>query len=157
MCASILRHFGPISWVMISMLIGCQQFNLRSQTPDEDESSDEGAIAPRRVDSETLTEDEMAGDQGFADFAEKMGATELPDLLEAAAAYSAFVEGRKEFSRPQLMRRVASFDKGDITREASLRSFGQLLRQGKIQKLKRGQFTVTAETRFNPESRIAGE
>ena len=86
-----------------------------------------------------------------------MGATELPDLLEAAAAYSAFVEGRREFSRPQLMRRVASYEQETFTREAGLRSFGQLLRQGKIQKLKRGQFTITDETRFTPEARVAGE
>ena len=84
--------------------------------------------------------------------------SELPDLLEAAAAYTAFVEGNKLFSRPQLMRRVASFETGDeFSREAGLRSFGQLLRQGKIQKLKRGQFTITEETRFNPEARMAGE
>ena len=87
-----------------------------------------------------------------------MGATELPDVLEAAAAYSAFVEGQKHFSRPQLMKRVASFEMNEeFTREAGLRSFGQLLRQGKIQKLKRGQFTIREDTRFRPEARIAGE
>jgi hypothetical protein len=81
----------------------------------------------------------------------------LPDLLEAAAAYAAFVENRPHFSRPQLMKRVAKYDGGEFTREAGLRSFGQLLRQGKIRKLKRGQFTVADTTRFNPEARIAGE
>ncbi|MEM0948163.1 MAG: hypothetical protein AAGK37_12200 [Pseudomonadota bacterium] len=124
---------------------------------DEDGADQAEAIAPRRVDSKPLDLDEDQMDAGFVEFAEKMGATELPDLLEAAAAYSAFVEGRKEFSRPQLMRAVASVDNGEFSREAGLRSFGQLLRQGKIQKLKRGQFTITAETRFNPEARIAGE
>ncbi|MEL6644423.1 MAG: hypothetical protein AAFQ79_10840 [Pseudomonadota bacterium] len=118
------------------------------------------SVLPRRVNTQTIKqmEDPMAeGSGGFAEFAKQMGATELPDLLEAAAAYSAFVEGRREFSRPQLMRRVASFERETFTREAGLRSFGQLLRQGKIQKLKRGQFTVTDETRFNPEARVAGE
>ncbi len=124
---------------------------------DEDDADKADMIAPRRVNTETLDLEEGQADEGFVQFAKKMGATELPDLLEAAAAYSAFVEGRKEFSRPQLMRAVASVDQGEFTREAGLRSFGQLLRQGKIQKLKRGQFTITAETRFNPEARIAGE
>lgn len=118
------------------------------------------SILPRRVNTATIEqqEDPMAeGASSFADFAKQVGATELPDLLEAAAAYSAFVEGRREFSRPQLMRRVASYEQEAFTREAGLRSFGQLLRQGKIQKLKRGQFTITDDTRFNPEARIAGE
>ncbi|MEL6517200.1 MAG: hypothetical protein AAFQ39_05745 [Pseudomonadota bacterium] len=128
-----------------------------------DASGDAGerkAVLPRRVNTQTTVQqpDPMAeGASSFADFAKQMGATELPDLLEAAAAYSAFVEGRREFSRPQLMRRVASYEQEAFTREAGLRSFGQLLRQGKIQKLKRGQFTITDETRFNPEARIAGE
>ena len=87
-----------------------------------------------------------------------MGANELSDLLEAAAAYAAFVEGEPHFSRPQLMRRVAqSTLVNEFSREAGLRTFGQLLRQGRLQKLKRGQFTVSPESRFNPDSRIAGE
>ncbi|MEM9476686.1 MAG: hypothetical protein AAGA71_15430 [Pseudomonadota bacterium] len=124
------------------------------------EAVDRKSILPRRVNTKTIVqqEDPMAdGANSFAEFAQQMGATELPDLLEAAAAYSAFVEGRREFSRPQLMRRVASYEQETFTREAGLRSFGQLLRQGKIQKLKRGQFTITDETRFNPEARVAGE
>ena len=94
----------------------------------------------------------------FAEFAEGLGATELPDLLEAAAAYAAFVEGRPHFSRPQIMKKVASFSAKDgFSREAGLRSFGLLLRQGKIKKLERGQFTIAKSTRFKPEARYAGE
>lgn len=125
---------------------------------DVEEQAPRAAVQPRRVNTETLRMQAAAGeDLSFADFAKQMNATELPDLLEAAAAYSAFVEGQKHFSRPQLMRRIASYERDSYTREAGLRSFGQLLRQGKIQKLKRGQFTITPETRFNPEARIAGE
>lgn len=95
---------------------------------------------------------------GFAEFAEQAGAKELPDLLEAAAAYVAFVKGQPHFSRPEIMKRVARFDPDmNLSREAGLRSFGQLLRQGKIQKLQRGQFTIPEDTRFNPAHRIAGE
>jgi hypothetical protein len=122
-------------------------------------------IRPRRI--QTDEEGEAAADMDgssyedaarFAEFAEKMGAKDLTDLLEAAAAYAAFVENRPHFSRPQLMKRVARYEAGgDFTREAGLRSFGQLLRQGKIRKLKRGQFAVADTTRFNPEARIAGE
>ena len=130
---------------------------LVSELRVDDGDMDAEPVAPRRPEDGGASETEVEYDQGFAEFAKQMGADELSDLLEAAAAYSAFVEGQKEFSRPQLMRRVAGLEGGDHSREQGLRSFGQLLRQGKIQKLKRGQFTITAETRFNPEARIAGE
>lgn len=100
----------------------------------------------------------LAESKSFAEFAERVGATELPDLLEAAAAYTAFVEGLEHFTRPQVMRRVLRFseDQG-VTREEGLRSFGLLLRQGKIEKVKRGQFKISESTRFRPDARIAGE
>ena len=146
---------------------------------DEEKDSAQDAIAgtvvPRRVRSDDSTEtaddqddrfaaDDAAGDamfgdsSSFSEFADKMGATELPDLLEAAAAYASYVEGRPHFSRPQIMKAVLNFNESqEFTREESLRSFGQLLRRGKIQKLKRGQFTISQNTRFNPEARAAGE
>ena len=94
----------------------------------------------------------------FAEFANEMGASELPDLLEAAAAYSSFVEGLPHFSRPHLMKTVATLKaQQEFTREEGLRSFGILLRRGKIKKIRRGQFQISATTRFNPEARIAGE
>lgn len=96
--------------------------------------------------------------EGFAGFARSMGAKELTELLEAAAAYSAFVEGQPSFSRPEIMKRVARVDPAlKLSREDGLRSFGQLLRQGKFQKLERGQFTITKNSRFNPQQRAAGE
>ena len=131
---------------------------------DDGEPKGISPIRPRRImhgDEAEMSEAEGSSYEdaaNFAAFAERMGAKDLPDLLEAAAAYAAFVENRPHFSRPQLMKRVAKYDaKGEFTREAGLRSFGQLLRQGKIRKLKRGQFTVADTTRFNPEARIAGE
>ncbi len=130
---------------------------VSSQRVDEKAPSrkPEGNVAPHRpaVDNGKATEA-----SNFREFAVTMGATELPDLLEAAAAYTAFVEGQPHFSRPEIMKRAARVDPAiAASREAGLRSFGQLLRQGKIHKLQRGQFTVPASTRFNPAQRIAGE
>jgi hypothetical protein len=122
-------------------------------------------VSSQRIDVEAVIEKSQqasvakpAATEGFALFAETMGATELPDLMEAAAAYSAFVEGQTTFSRPEIMKRVARVDPAlNLSREEGLRSFGQLLRQGKLQKLERGQFTISKSTRFNPEQRYAGE
>ncbi|WP_252944968.1 hypothetical protein [Oceanicola sp. 502str15] len=92
----------------------------------------------------------------FEEFAEKMGAQGLEEMLECAAAYSSYVEGRGHFSHPQIMRQVAELESVEsFTREDSLRSFGQLLRQGKIRKLSRGQFTLSQSSRFTQEQRRA--
>ena len=95
--------------------------------------------------------------ESFREFAERVGAHELSDLLEAAAAYSGQVEGRPEFSRPQIMQHVTSNSSEEYSREDGLRSFGALLRQGKIQKLKRGTFVLGDSSRFTPAQRMAGE
>ncbi|WP_457648460.1 hypothetical protein [Profundibacter sp.] len=100
----------------------------------------------------------IADNTSFADFVNEVGATELPDLMEAAAAYAAYIEGRPHFARPQIMRQVAEFTgKERFNREEGLRSFGQLLRQGKIVKIRRGQFTIADNTRFKPSTPMAGE
>lgn len=123
-------------------------------TFDEDLDLDDESERRDESDTANIFRDSAS----FAEFAESLGATELPDLLEAAAAYAAFVEGRPHFSRPQIMQKVATYSAKDgFSREAGLRSFGMLLRQGKIQKLERGQFTIAKSTRFKPEARYAGE
>lgn len=87
----------------------------------------------------------------FAEFAEEMGAKELPDLLEAAAAYTAYVEGAEEFSRPQILRRARAATNNDFNREDGLRSFADLLEQGRFTKVRSGRFQVADDTRFKPE------
>lgn len=92
---------------------------------------------------------------GFAEFATAQGATELGELLEAAAAYIAFVEGDDDFSRPQVMKKVQMASSDEISREDGLRSFGRLLRQSKIIKLNNGRFQVAKDTRFRPDDKAA--
>ena len=152
---------APIDEAAAPLILGSSQ---RVDNPAENPQKID--LRPRRIGAGMLALDEEdAGieeheedDSEFVAFAESVGARSLPDLLEAAAAYTAFVEEQPSFSRPQIMRRAAAIETDEeFTREAGLRSFGQLLRQGKIRKLQRGQFTISENTRFRPEARIAGE
>lgn len=117
------------------------------------------AVRPRRVSTTDLVADETPDDSldgGFAEFADQMGASGLPELLEAAAAYLSDVEGRPQFSRPMLMGKLKEVKQDTFSREDGLRSFGQLLRDGKLQKLKGGRFTITDETDYRGEARNVG-
>ena len=90
----------------------------------------------------------------FGEFAEALGATGLPALLEAAAAYATLVEKREHFTRPLLMRRLTSDEIGaKITREEGLRSFGTLLREGRIEKVRRGQYALPEDSALLAEAR----
>ena len=120
-------------------------------------------VRPRRIRAGMTPADaapqnaDLAPEGGnFNEFAEEMGATELPDLLEAAAAYLAFVEGKGQFSRPQLMAKVRMVQEDNLSREDGLRSFGQLLRQGKIEKISGGRFAVSDRISFKPDTRAVG-
>ncbi|MCL6284413.1 hypothetical protein M3P21_12840 [Ruegeria sp. 2012CJ41-6] len=119
------------------------------------ESNNSGPVLPRRIASVT-TEEPDGESSGFAEYATENGAVSLPDLLEAAAAYMSFVEGREQFSRPQLMNKVRQLDTQEFNREDGLRSFGQLLRDGKIEKTSGGRFTASGEIGFRPDNRAAG-
>lgn len=134
---------------------------VAEQRIDLDQSRGAAPVRPRRVSAMapkavTTSEAQASGADSFADFAADMGATQLPDLLEAAAAYLSFVEGLDEFSRPQLMTKVRQVEQENFTREESLRSFGKLLRECKIEKLKGGHFQASDLIGFKPDARATG-
>ncbi|SPH16749.1 hypothetical protein DEA8626_00260 [Defluviimonas aquaemixtae] len=146
------------------VLVSEQRIDKSAEAPEE------GAVVrPRRVSatkpvrardeeesetSEPILSPEEAG--SFAEFAERLGASGLSDLLEAAAAYTATVEGQPHFSRPQILNKIAyASEQEEFSREDGLRSFGMLLREGKIQKISRGQFRITDASRFMSEARRA--
>ncbi|MCD9149454.1 chemotaxis protein CheA [Pseudophaeobacter flagellatus] len=116
-------------------------------------------VRPRRISApkEEPLPVQAAAFGSFADYVQERGAAELHELLEAAAAYLSFVEGRDYFSRPQLMNKVRSVGHADFNRENGLRFFGQMLREGKIQRAAtNGQFSVTDDIGFRPAKRAAG-
>jgi len=95
-----------------------------------------------------------AAEISFAQFVDALSPEGLSELLEAAAAYLSVHEKRKHFSRPQIMRKVASVaGETRFSREEGLRSFGALLRQGRLQKLERGQFALAPTSRFRQDIR----
>lgn len=69
------------------------------------------------------------------------------ELLEAAMAFVTQEVGRANVTRPQLMTLVMNAD-ADLSREDALRAFGTLLREGRIEKVKRGQFVLGEASRF---------
>jgi hypothetical protein len=130
---------------------------VAEQRIDVDRQRSAVPVRPRRVSAVPDVVSNIPADaSSFSEFASEMGATKLPDLLEAAAAYLSFVEGHEEFSRPQLMTKVRQVEKDNFTREDSLRSFGKLLREGKIEKLKGGRFQASEQIGFKPDARAAG-
>ncbi len=110
-------------------------------------------VSSQRIDSEPVAPESADA----AEFAAQVGAKELPELMEAAAAYAIFSEGQPSFTRPEIMQMVTRMDPSlEMSREDSLRSFGQLLREGKFKKLERGQFTIDQATKYHPDQRAAG-
>lgn len=122
-----------------------RRMSVGLSTPiDEDEDWDQ---------PEDIAPDSAAN---FAQFAERLGANSLTELLEAAAVYTASIEGQPYFTRPHLLRKVQFVSsRGSYNREDGLRSFGTLLREGKILKISRGQFAVAEASKYMIETRRA--
>jgi hypothetical protein len=113
------------------------------------------AAAVEPDDEEDLHDDLSPIDEaGLVRFAEQVGVKSMADMLEAAAAYATCVENRSQFTRPQLMRRLmASAGGKPVSREDGLRSFGTLLRTGRIEKVSRGHYVLADHSPYLAEAR----
>ena len=135
-------------------LVASQRVDVADQPAEAPEAA--VAVRPRRIAVNDAPAPIPSDDvESFADFAKRSGATNLSELLEAAAAFTSFVEGLEDFSRPQIMNKVREVAPEEYDREAGLRSFGTLLREGRISKVRNGRFQVAQSTRYNPERRAA--
>ena len=92
----------------------------------------------------------------FVDFVDQSGAKGLAEILEAAAAYMADIEGQEAFTRPQLLAYARNALGHDFSREDGMRSLGTLLRQGRLRKAPNGRFAVSSQTSFRPRSARVG-
>lgn len=96
--------------------------------------------------------------QSFAEFAETLGAQDLPALMEAAGVYTTLVLQRPEFTRAHLFRQIEEIAPGHISQiEEALIEFGGLLRDGRLQKQRRGMYSVGTASHLMVEAKkIAG-
>jgi hypothetical protein len=113
-----------------------------------------GTAAETEEDEELAEDSKDIDESGLAAFAETVGAKSMAEMLEAAAAYATCVEKRNQFTRPQLMRRMmASAGGKTVSREDGLRSFGTLLRTGRIEKVTRGHYSLADNSPYLAEAR----
>lgn len=113
-----------------------------------------GTAAETEEDEDLAEDAKEINEAGLAAFAEMVGARSMAEMLEAAAAYATCVENRSQFTRPQLMRRMmASAGGKPVSREDGLRSFGTLLRTGRIEKVTRGHYSLAETSPYLAEAR----
>lgn len=113
-----------------------------------------GTAAESEEDEDLAEDAKEINEAGLASFAEMVGARSMAEMLEAAAAYATCVENRQQFTRPQLMRRMmASAGGKPVSREDGLRSFGTLLRTGRIEKVTRGHYSLAENSPYLAEAR----
>ena len=118
---------------------------VAAQRVEEDDGSTRARL--RRITSGH--EGPMATEEAdFSDFAERHGAADLDEMIEAAAAFIVDVEGEADFSRPQVMRKVESVIGDSFSREEGLRTFGRMLRMNQIVKLSNGRFQAHPDSRY---------
>ncbi|MEQ8368434.1 MAG: hypothetical protein RIB61_17175, partial [Roseicyclus sp.] len=81
----------------------------------------------------------------FAVRLENSNAIEIEEVVELAATYALVEFGQPYFDRPELFRLIGDATDNSINREDLLEAFGSLVRQGRILRLSRGRFVLSAD------------
>lgn len=121
---------------------------------DDPEPKEDAGSAAGSASTETAHDGAGEGDALTDAFRDHAGVPDLDrpqDYLEQAAAWMLSHEEQPSVSRPVLMRLVTIASGGQIGREDALRAFGILLREGKLEKIGRGQFRLTSRSRHYEE------
>ena len=130
---------------------------VSDQRVEEEDAVTQAEPLEPAADDDSIPATAYAEATSFADFAERIGANSLPEMLEAAAAYTSIVEGKPRFSRAQVMSKIARINLNEsFSKEAGLRSFGKLLREGKILRVQDGQFAISQSSRYSVGARSHG-
>ena len=97
----------------------------------------------------------FAASSEFSEFGKRVGAVTPGEWMEAAAAHLMLKDGFDTFTRPQLVGRLLGHPPmaAALDREAQLVLFGALLREGRLVKPKRGQFTLPDSSPFLAQAR----
>lgn len=119
---------------------------LIRRAPTEAREKAVGAGVQPAVRNVFTTEDDLAA------FAGRMGADDLPSLIEAVAAHALCAERRDQVGRALLLRRLRQDDIGkgpdgdSWKREDILRALALLQREGRIREVTPGQFDLPPES-----------
>ncbi|WP_322892912.1 MULTISPECIES: hypothetical protein [unclassified Yoonia] len=91
----------------------------------------------------------------YPEFVAHHSVTEVEEMILAAAAYVNFVEGKQDFSRPEVMRLVRAHAPDAVARENGVRMFGRLVSEERIIRLDNGRFQAAPDTPYRPDSKVA--
>ncbi|KAA2311470.1 hypothetical protein E0K93_20555 [Puniceibacterium sp. HSS470] len=133
------------------------------EDPSTAPPTSEGALPPLRLHKSQRID--PPGDapektpEAFSTYAARHGATSLPDLIEAAAAYLTLVIGGAQISSAQLIALARTASRSatpeappEPSRDACIAVLGQLLYDGKLSRLRSGHFIATERIGFRPAS-----
>lgn len=124
-----------------------QQAQLEAETLDiQDQSAEANSV-------NGLNEVEARKD--IRQFAKATGAASLPELVEATAAFVTLVNGQPSFSRGEILGLVDELDEEEFSQKARIKSFGKLLRSGRIKRTENGDYTVAGAALSQYEDRVA--
>lgn len=114
-------------------------------------------VRPNAASDDVKTPNTAPQTSGFQDFADKLGANSLHDLLEASAAYLAIVQDEPRFSQTRISENISAFmDENQISSEAASRSLNRLMRDGRILRVKQDSYTLSKSAKHGFRDRMTG-
>lgn len=81
----------------------------------------------------------------FAQILDQSDAVEIDEVIELAAGYAQSVFGTGTFERTQLFRMIADATDQSISPEDMLDAFGDMMQQGRIERVARGAFRLSQD------------
>jgi hypothetical protein len=122
----------------------------------EDRDEDENQAAPLTLAANDRVtrmpepeENLFDADQSFHAFLQEQGIEDLTEVASAACGFLAVQRGQQVFGRSEVIRMVQDRPGDSVTREEAIRAFGRVLNDGQIEKIRRGQFRLSARSPYS--------